>query len=71
MSTHDAAAARTHAEQAAATAAKLKPGTWEAVQALALTSIAHSLAALADARDGSRPSSTPSSSGHAAPQHVR
>ena len=53
MSTHDAAAARTYAEQAAATASKLKPGTWEAVQAFALTSIAHSLAAMADARDSS------------------
>ena len=53
VSTHDAAAARTYAEQAAATASKLKPGTWEAVQALALTSIAHSLAAMADARDSS------------------
>ena len=32
------------ADQAAAVAAKLKPGTWEAVQALALVSIAQSLA---------------------------
>lgn len=47
MSTEDVAAARTFAEQAAATAAKLKPGTWESVQALALTSIAHSLVARA------------------------
>ena len=53
MSTHDVAAAKTYAEQATATAAKLKPGTWDAVQALALTSIAHSMAALAEARDGS------------------
>ena len=53
MSTHDVTAAKTYAQQAAATAANLKPGTWDAVQALALTSIAHSLAALADAQDGS------------------
>jgi len=51
MTADDAAAARAHAEQAAATAAKLKPGTWDAVQALALTSIAYSLASLADQRD--------------------
>jgi len=53
MSTEDAAAARTYAAQATAAAAKLKPGTWDSVQALALTSIAHSLAALAEARNGS------------------
>jgi hypothetical protein len=35
------------ADQATALAEKLKPGTWEAVQALALASIAHSLAAMA------------------------
>ena len=29
-------------------AAKLKPGTWESVQALALVSIAQSLATIAD-----------------------
>ena len=40
------------ADQAAATAQKLKPGTWESVQALALASIAQSLVALAD-RDAS------------------
>lgn len=40
-------AARAYADQAAAVAAKLKPGSYEAVQALALTSIAHSLAVLA------------------------
>ena len=51
VSTHDVTAASTYAEQAAATAAKLKPGTWDAVQALALTSIAHSLAALAASED--------------------
>ncbi|MCM0678053.1 hypothetical protein NCC78_25740 [Micromonospora phytophila] len=51
MTARDAAAAKAYAEQAAATAAKLKPGTWDAVQALALTSIAHSLAALANQRD--------------------
>ena len=46
---HDATlqAARAYAEQATAVAAKLKPGTYEAVQALALTSIAHSLAVIA------------------------
>lgn len=48
MTTHDATVARAYAEQAAAAAAKLKPGNYEAVQALALVSIAHSLAALAD-----------------------
>jgi hypothetical protein len=51
MTAQDAATARAHADQAAATAAKLKPGTWDAVQALALTSIAYSLAALADQGD--------------------
>lgn len=40
------------AQQATDTAAKLKPGTWDAVQALALASIAQSLTALAT---GSRP----------------
>jgi hypothetical protein len=40
-------AARAHAEQAATTAAKLKPGTYDSVAALALTSIAHSLSVLA------------------------
>ena len=49
MGTQDVAVAKTYAEQAAAVAAKLKPGTYDAVQALALTSIAHSLIALADA----------------------
>ncbi len=39
--------ARAYAEQAAAVAARLKPGTYEAVQALALTSIAHSLTVIA------------------------
>lgn len=34
------------ADQAIAVAEKLKPGTWEAVQALALLSIAQSLVAL-------------------------
>jgi hypothetical protein len=48
MPNDDALTARTYAAQAAATAAKLKPGTYEAVQALALVSIAHSLAVLAD-----------------------
>jgi hypothetical protein len=41
------AAARAFADQASAVAAKLKPGTFEAVQALAMTSIAHSLSVLA------------------------
>ena len=36
------------ADQAIAVAEKLKPGTWEAVQALALASIAQSLVALAE-----------------------
>jgi len=35
------------ADQATELAAKLKPGTWDAVQALALVSIAQSLASLA------------------------
>lgn len=39
--------ARAYADQATAVAAKLKPGTYDAVQALALTSIAHSLAVIA------------------------
>ena len=36
------------ADQAAEVAARLKPGTWDAVQALALVSIAQSLASIAD-----------------------
>jgi hypothetical protein len=40
-------AAADFAGQASAVAAKLKPGTYEAAQALALISIAHSLTALA------------------------
>jgi hypothetical protein len=39
--------AQEHADQAAEVAAKLKPGTWDAVQALALVSIAQSLADIA------------------------
>lgn len=39
---------REQADQAAAVAAKLKPGTWDAVQALALVSIAQSLATIAE-----------------------
>ncbi len=35
------------ANQATDVAAKLKPGSWESVQALALASIAHSLASMA------------------------
>lgn len=38
------------ADQATELAAKLKPGTWDAVQALALVSIAQSLAAIAQAQ---------------------
>ncbi|QWZ09591.1 hypothetical protein KRR39_07545 [Nocardioides panacis] len=40
--------AQEFADQAAEVAATLKPGTWDAVQALALVSIAQSLAAIAD-----------------------
>jgi hypothetical protein len=40
------------AAQAVHVAAGLKPGTWESVQALALSSIAVSLAELAQDRDG-------------------
>ena len=43
--------AREYAQQASAIAAKLKPGGYESVKALALISIAHSLAALAAAQD--------------------
>ncbi len=39
--------AHAYARLAAATAAGLKPGTYDAVNALAMTSIAHSLAVLA------------------------
>jgi hypothetical protein len=38
------------ADQAVELAAKLKPGTWEAVQALALASIAQSLATMSEER---------------------
>ncbi|MFF1821705.1 hypothetical protein ACFVWG_30660 [Kribbella sp. NPDC058245] len=44
---NDLQAAKLFAEQAATTAAKLKAGTYDAVAALALTSIAHSLSVLA------------------------
>ena len=37
-----------YAKQAASVADKLKPGSYEAVQTLALVSIAHSLAVLAE-----------------------
>lgn len=40
-------AAAEFAQEAATVAGKLKPGTYEAAQALALVSIAHSLAVLA------------------------
>jgi hypothetical protein len=39
------------AERATNLAEKLKPGTWEAVQALALASIAQSLATMSEHRD--------------------
>jgi hypothetical protein len=47
---HQAAvqAATDFAEQAAAAAGKLQPGTYESVEALALVSIAHSLSVLAE-----------------------
>jgi hypothetical protein len=47
---HQAAvqAATDFAEQAASVAGKLEPGTYDAVQALALVSIAHSLSVLAE-----------------------
>jgi hypothetical protein len=40
-------AAQEYAQLAATVAGKLKPGTYDAVQALALTSIAHSLTVIA------------------------
>ena len=40
--------AQQYADQAAEVAARLKPGTWDAVQALALVSIAQSLARMAE-----------------------
>ena len=42
--------AQEFADQAAEVAAETKPGTWDAVQALALVSIAQSLATIADQR---------------------
>jgi len=42
--------AKEMADQATELASKLKPGTWEAVQALALASIAQSLATMAQER---------------------
>lgn len=53
-SIHDQAllSARQHATQAAEVAAKLKPGTYDSVAALALTSIAHSLSVLASRAAG-------------------
>jgi hypothetical protein len=39
------------ADKATVAAEKLKPGTWEAVQALALASIGQSLVALAEKED--------------------
>lgn len=43
------------ADQATDVAAKLKPGNWDAVQALALASIAQSLAAIAKDRGPQNP----------------
>jgi hypothetical protein len=40
--------ARDYADQASATASKLKPGGYDSVKALALLSIAHSLVTLAE-----------------------
>ena len=58
-SIHDEAlqAARQYAAQAADVAGALKPGTYDSVAALALTSIAHSLSVLASrsAGDPDRP----------------
>ena len=51
MAMHDEAGVRTaadFAQQAASLAGTLKPGSYEAVQALAIVSIAHSLAALVE-----------------------
>lgn len=51
MAMDDEAGARTaadFAQQAASLAGTLKPGSYEAVQALAIVSIAHSLAALVE-----------------------
>ena len=59
-SIHDQAlqAARQYADQAVKVAEKLKPGTYDSVAALALTSIAHSLTVLASSAAGNpdRPS---------------
>lgn len=44
--------AESYADQGAATASKLKPGNWEAVQALATLSIAESLLARAPGNQG-------------------
>jgi hypothetical protein len=52
---HDLQVARQYAEQASTTAAKLKPGTYDSVAALALTSIAHSLSVLASQTAGTSP----------------
>jgi hypothetical protein len=53
--TSDRSLARDYAEQAAKTAAKLKPGSYESVKALALLSIAYSnLANLAEERDAAK-----------------
>jgi hypothetical protein len=54
MSIDYVAAARDYAEQAAAVAANLKPGSYESAKALALISMAHSLAVLADAEANER-----------------
>jgi hypothetical protein len=59
-SIHDEAlqSARQYADKASTLAEKLKPGTYDSVAALALTSIAHSLTVLASSAAGNpdRPS---------------
>jgi hypothetical protein len=50
MTDDTVSAALEYAEQASAVAAKLKPGGYDSVKALALISIAHSLAAIAEAQ---------------------
>jgi hypothetical protein len=52
--TSDQPSARDYAELAAKTAAKLKPGSYDSVQALALLSIAHSLVTLTENNDAAK-----------------
>jgi hypothetical protein len=54
MTNPSSAAASEYAAKAAEVAQKLKPGTYDSVEALALVSIAHSLAQIAQAME-SRP----------------